>query len=145
MKYAVAILALLALAFALGACTRPSGFTFTQVTYTLQGGIGGLNLQMSVQADGTFQVNEASRAGPAKTLPSAQLQELKQLMGKVNWAGLAPNYTDPSVADALLEGIVLKGAGKQDYTTVVGTGGAPPAELAALMAKLQVIMKENRP
>jgi hypothetical protein len=143
MRYAVAIV--LCLVLLVAGCAGSGGFTFKQVTYSLEGGIGGLDMEMTIQQDGTYQVAEKGKLGKPYSLSVSEFRTLKQLMASVDWPSLAPRYTDPTIADALFEGIVVKGAAKRDYTTVVGTGGTPPPALAALLARLQVMLKEHRP
>lgn len=143
MKHAVALLFCLALLA--GGCAGSGAFTFKQVTYALQGGIGGLDMAMTINQDGTYQVGEKGKLSKQYSLSGSEFRALRQLMASLDWSSLAPRYTDPTIADALFEGIVIKGAAKRDYTTVVGTGGTPPAELATLLARLQVILKEHRP
>lgn len=142
MRYVGVILAILAVL--VSGCSQSKAFTFQEVTYSLSGGIGGLDMQILIMSDGSYQATERGKPVKSGTLSGEEMQRLKQELASVDWSTIAPSYTNPKVADAMLEAIHLRGVGSRDYETVVGTGGAAPADLISLMAHLQQILKEHR-
>lgn len=138
------ILALLVVAALLAAgCARSSGKQFRQIVYSYTGGVAGFNQSMVVRGDGSFELSDQGKATKKGRLVTAEVTQLRQLVNAVAWTDLEEKYIDPRVADAIMEGLTVE-IGKNQYVTVVGTGGQPPAELGQLMGKLKQILDKQK-
>lgn len=116
---------------------------FKSLVYTVTGGIAGLDQRLNITAGGTFQLAEKNRPAKTGTLTAAELKAVQSLVAAVNWPALEQQYVDPRVADAIFEGVTVSVGGKS-YTVVAGTGGQPPAELGALLSRLNQILTDHR-
>lgn len=134
---------LLALAVALGGCLSPSGAPkWDTLTYSRTGGIAGFDSQLTVSADGVYQVVDRGRHVASGKLSGAELKALRERVAAVKWGELAPKYVDPRVADAIFEGVSIQ-LETRGYTTMVSTGGTPPGELVQVLEVLRQILADH--
>lgn len=143
MKWLAFVMALLLLV-ALAGCGRSAGQDFSDIKYSVTGGIAGFDQRMVISADGSFQLADRAKTVGAGRLAAKDLKALQAQVAKVRWASLAQQYVDPKVADALLETVTVT-IGTKTYTVTVGTGGNPPDELKELLGQLKATYNGNRP
>ncbi|HLN65227.1 MAG TPA: hypothetical protein VK464_27210 [Symbiobacteriaceae bacterium] len=116
---------------------------FKSLVYTVSGGIAGLDQRLNITAGGTFQLAEKDRPAKTGTLTPAEFKAVQSLVAAVNWPALQQQYVNPRVADAIFEGVTVS-LGAKSYTAVAGTGGQPPAELGALLSRLNQVLTDHR-
>lgn len=124
-------------------CSTQSAGGFEELTYHYSGGIAGFDQRLALSSDGTFQIAQKGQAGKKGKIGAADLKAVSDLVAQVQWATLQEKYVDPKVADAIFQevSVVME---KGNHTTLVGTGGAAPAELGQLLAKLKLILDANK-
>lgn len=141
---AEALLLSLLLVAAPGCSKESVAFPFDEVRYTITGGVAGFDRAMRIAPDGSYRVEEAGRTLRRGRLSGAQLQELKGLLKEVDWEALKPRYIDGRVVDSLDQTVSVRRE-RVEYVTLVGTGGSPPAPVAALLAFLGGVLQEAYP
>ncbi len=125
-------------------CGKESvSFPFEEVRYTLSGGVAGFDRVLSVRPDGSYEIMDDGRSVRRGRLPGEHLRALKERLAAVDWLDLQPEYSDPKVADALFETVIVR-TEMQKHETTVGTGGTPPAELSDLLVFLADRARELR-
>ncbi|HEY3364359.1 MAG TPA: hypothetical protein VGK74_04845 [Symbiobacteriaceae bacterium] len=138
MKRVCLLLALLSLLA--GGCMSSGEKTprWERITYSRSGGIAGFDQQLTIGTDGSYNIIDRGRKTVSGKLPGAELKALRERVAAVQWAQMAPKYINPEIADAIFEGVAID-IDAHSYTTLVGTGGAPPAELRQLLQLLMQI------
>ncbi|MGE5674935.1 MAG: hypothetical protein ACM3XM_13850 [Mycobacterium leprae] len=137
--------ALCFLTFMLTACSTESGqeeLRFSRVSYHLTGGIGGFDRQIQIGSDGSFSITELGKPGPTGTLSTAEMNQLRKAIGRVDWGQINSRYVNPRVADAMFEALTVQIKGVE-HRTLVSTGGLPPAELQAVTETLRQILDSH--
>lgn len=127
----------------LAGCGRSSG-PGTLVKWSRTGGIAGLDYGLAIAPTGEVQAHVNGKRGPLGQLSRAESAELTQLLQAITPDGLRASYDDPKVADAIFDAVSVQSAERR-WESQVGTGGKPPAELAALLAFLAARFEEHRP
>lgn len=132
------------LALVAGGCSGTGGQTpkWSSITYSLTGGIAGFDQQLTVGNDGSFSVTNRGQKVSSGKLSAPELQSVRDGLAAVPWDRVASKYIDPRVADAMFESVATKLNG-HDYTTEVGTGGTPPAELRQFLDTLHQILRNH--
>jgi hypothetical protein len=127
----------------LTACSGAGADRLGPLTYGLTGGIAGFDQRLAVAPDGSFQLFDRAQVVRSGRLTGDEMARLRTLAARVPWPEMKSDYVDPRVADALFETITVQ-VGTVSYTTVVGTGGEPPAALSDLARYLRQLLEARR-
>lgn len=142
-RFVLMLTLILALATGCAGSGTSGAMHFEELRYHLSGGIAGMDQELLIKADGTYQVTERGQAGASGTLSAAELTGLKEWLAKVDWKGLKPAYVNPRIADGMLEELTLT-AGSATHSVKVGTEGGAPKALADLLARLNQTLAARR-
>lgn len=127
----------------LAGCSRPST-EGALVKWRRTGGIAGVDQGLAIAPTGEVQAHSSGRLGAQGRLTKEEVAELDRLLQAITPTALRPSYSDPKVADALWDSVIVQTKGDR-WESQVGTGGSPPPELGALLAFLSHLYEAHRP
>ncbi len=137
------ILALAAVALMVAGCGSGGAGSFEQVVYHLSGGVAGLDQQLVIKGDGTFETSVRGRVNTSGTLPEDELEGLKERLRQIDWEAIQERYVDPGVKDALLDTVTVDFGGETRQFTV-GTEAEAPEALVELIGYMKTLMARHR-
>jgi hypothetical protein len=131
----VAVAAVLAVAvLAATACRSGNGGAEMIVAYQRVGGFAGFDDRLVVNSDGMLVLTGRAVGSREKRVNSAELAELRRLLGSADFARAPATYDAPRGADQITHTISSK---HPEKTVVVIDGASPPRVIEELIAELQ--------
>lgn len=134
---------ILALAAGCGGSGKSGAIAFDELRYHLSGGIAGIDQELLIKADGTYQITDRGKAGATGQLTAAELDGLRERLAKLDWKGLKAEYINPRIADGMVEQLTVK-TGTATHAVSVGTEGGAPAALTDLLGRLGQTLADKR-